>query len=555
MATKQLTGQLFAGMILGGAENLKTNADIVNDLNVFPIPDGDTGDNMSRTIIGGAERLGADVPGELSRTARNCAEGMLLSARGNSGVILSQFFEGLAKGLENKSAVDARGLADAFKSGVSQAYSAVVKPAEGTVLTVMREATEYAAGKIDGDSTLESFFEAFTEEMYESLDRTPEKLPVLREAGVIDSGGAGFAYIIEGMSRVLRGETAAVPSSSGMPAPEKTQAADSFGPDSRMDFGYCTEVLLQLRSDRDGAESLSAEAVSEFLSGIGDSVVAFRTGTRVKLHVHTFEPDKVLAYCRRYGEFVSVKIENMSIQHSESTVVNRFVRQTPAKRKERSEFGVVAVAQGDGIKNLFEGFGADYIVDGQQTMNPSAEDFIRAFDAVNADKIIVFPNNSNIVLTAKQAGELYPGSEVYVVPSTTIAEGYAALTLLDLTSGDISVILEELRAAVESVVTGTVTWAVRDSVTNGIKVKKGDWLGFAGHELCSAEPTKSGAACALLGKIDMTDKDVIIAICGKDVTEEDRAPLREYIKANFAGTEFYEVDGGQDIYSFILAVE
>ena len=331
--------------------------------------------------------------------------------------------------------------------------------------------------------------------------------------------------------------------------------SDSFNEDTPMEFGYCTEVMLQLRSDKEGAMGLEADRVSAFLSTVGDSVVVFRTGSRVKIHVHTFEPDKVLAWCRKYGEFVSVKIENMSIQHNESNVVNRFVRQTPPKPKVRIPVGVVAVAQGEGIKSIFTELGVDCIVDGQQTMNPSAEDSIKAFDTVNADKILVFPNNSNIVLAAKQAAELYSGSEVFIVPSLTVAECYAALTMMDLESGDMDTIMEDLKGAIDGVITGLVTWAVRDSVTNGFEVKKGDWLGFAGKELKCVAPDKAKAAAGLLDSIGMSGREIVIAICGDDVTEEDKDFLRSHVTEKYARTELYEVDGGQDIYSFILAVE
>ncbi|MBQ5973431.1 MAG: hypothetical protein IJL69_04455, partial [Oscillospiraceae bacterium] len=382
---------------------------------------------------------------------------------------------------------------------------------------------------------------------------------VLKEAGVIDSGGAGLAYIVEGMARVLRGEaplsgaaaSAETPDTAGKP--DTAAAAAAVGPDSAMEFGYCTEVMLQLMADR-GGMGLEAAEVSAFLSTVGDSVVAFRNGTRVKLHVHTFEPEKVLAWCRRYGEFVSVKVENMSIQHSESTVVNRFVRQTPA-RTERIPIGVVAVAQGDGLKELFTGFGADRIVDGQQTMNPSAEDFLNAFREVNADSVIVLPNNSNIILAARQAAELCTDSRVYVVESRSLAEGYAALTMLDLDSGDAAAVAEELNEVCRGVVTGEVTWAVRDSVVGGKTISKGDWLGLCGKELISVAPDKVSAACALADGLDLSDREVIVLIEGRDASAEERAAVAAHIRKKYPQKELYEADGGQDVYSFILALE
>ncbi len=552
MGTQNLTGPMFAQMVQSGAANLRNNAQTVNDLNVFPIPDGDTGDNMCRTIEGGASVDSSDNK-PVSEVCSKVAEGMLLSARGNSGVILSQFFEGINLGMKNVETANVFDVAEAFKAGVKQAYSSVITPTEGTILTVMREASEVASEKITENSTIEDFFKIYIKEMYISLDRTPELLPVLKEAGVIDSGGAGFSFIIEGMYKALKGET--ITSDKMLTSVSAETVTGNFDEDSEMEFGYCTEALVQLRSEKTDVEAFTVDALIEYLESIGgDSIVAFKTGTKVKLHVHTFTPDKVMAYCLTFGEFITVKIENMSIQHSETTVENRFERKE-VKSDERKKFGVVAVASGDGLKEMFTSLGADAIVDGQQTLNPSTEDFIKAFDDVNADTIIVLPNNSNIVLAAKQAAELYKDSDIRVVESTTIAEGYAALTMLDLTSEDIDVITDDLKMAIEGVTTGLVTYAVRDTNQDGFEIKKDNWLGFSKKTILSVEEDKVSAAKALLDAIDKTDKEVIIAIAGKDATAEELQAVHSYASEKYPMIEFYEVDGGQDIYSFIFAVE
>ncbi len=546
--TYSLTGSLYVDMIRGGTKNLQNNVSVVNDLNVFPIPDGDTGDNMCRTIAGGATCNGT---GTLGETSKQVAEGMLLSARGNSGVILSQFFEGIARGLAGMEAADAKVFGEALRSGVRKAYSSVVKPAEGTILTVMREATEYAVENASG-GTLEELFNAFRLEMHRSLDRTPELLPILKESGVIDSGGAGFVYIIEGMERILCGGTVEGEEYSNLSKSDSPNT-EAFGADTEMVYGYCTEILLQLRCDKTDPEAYDVSELIGFLESIGgDSIVAFKIGTRIKLHVHTFMPEKVLAYCHNIGEFVTMKVENMSIQHSETTIENRFERKDVHEK--RKKYGVVAVAQGDGLKKMFTQFGADYIVDGQQTMNPSTEDFLTAFDSVNADNIIVLPNNSNIFLAAKQAAEIYDKAAVRVLESSTIAEGYSALTLLDFTSDDLDTICEILRDAIGSVVTGLVTYAVRDSKNSGFVINKGDSLGFIGKELVAVDDTDAEAACSLLSKVDMTDKEVIIIILGKDAQNDDINKVRSYIGEHFPQLELYEVDGGQDVYSFIFAI-
>ena len=552
MATYELDGALFADMIRGGTQNLRANAQVVNDLNVFPIPDGDTGDNMSMTMEGGDAALHNIDTDSLSYIADKLAGGMLLGARGNSGVILSQFFAGIAKGLSNVERADAKTLGDAFKSGVKQAYEAVLTPTEGTILTVAREATEYAVARITPETTLEEFFSCFIKEMHNSLQHTPELLPILKESGVIDSGGAGLVYVIEGMNTILNGEKVAAAAAAPAPA---TQAIDtsSFTADSVMEFGYCTEVLLQLQNSKVDAESFPVSTISDHLTTLGDSIVAVKNGTVVKIHVHTMTPGKVFEFCQQFGEFLTVKVENMALQHSEAKTENRF--EAPAEKQEHKPFGIVAVATGEGIKETFRSLGADFIVEGGQTMNPSSEDFLAAFELVNADTIYVLPNNSNIVLTARQAAAMYDKADVRVLESRTVGDGYAALTMLDFGSGDADQIEQDLNAAMEGVVTGMVTRSVRDSHLGGMDIAKNDYIGFAGKEMLSDSTTVTGAACDLLSRLDMTDREVLIAICGKDASAADMDAVRAYVNEHFPNVELYEIDGGQDIYHFIFVLE
>lgn len=553
MAIYELNGTLFADMIRGGAGNLRANAQTVNDLNVFPIPDGDTGDNMSLTMEGGDAAIAGEASESISYIADKLAGGMLLGARGNSGVILSQFFAGISKGLAGVERADATALGRAFSSGVKQAYDAVLTPTEGTILTVAREATEYVVSRITPESTLEDFFSLFIEKMHDSLRHTPELLPILKESGVIDSGGAGLVYIIEGMNKILHGEkvesTAHAPQKAA-PAPDLS----AFGADSTMEFGYCTEFLLQLQNCKVDAERFPVETITEALTALGgESIVAFKTGTVVKVHVHTMFPWKVFEACQKYGEFLTVKVENMALQHSEAKVENRF--EEKAVKHEHKAYGVVAVATGEGIKETFRSLGADVIVEGGQTMNPSSEDFLAAFDEANADTIFVFPNNSNIILTARQAAALYKNADVRVLDSKTVGDGYAALTMLDFESGDTDAIAEELNAAMQGVVTGMVTRSVRDSHLGGMEIAKDDYIGIAGKQILADGATVADAAKQLLGGIDMTDRAVIIAICGKEATASDMDAVRDYITATYPQVELYEIDGGQDIYHFIFVVE
>lgn len=556
--TTTVDGALFARMMRGGAVNLRNNAQTVNELNVFPIPDGDTGENMSRTIEGGVGMLEEDDTLTVSSASELSARGMLLSARGNSGVILSQFFEGVRigfSGVENARVADFK---KAFESGVKQAYSAVVQPTEGTILTVMREATE-AAKSVDNGATIEEYFEHFIDELYVSLERTPELLPILKESGVIDSGGAGFVYIAEGMNGALTGNAYSSAENAHEEVAAADGGADKFTADSEMKFGYCTELIVQLMNAKTDAERYDVKTLIDYLESMGgESIVAFKTGTRLKLHVHTFEPNKVLAYCLSIGELVAVKVENMSVQHTEAVVRNRFERQSPKKEKKkaRKKYACVAVADGDGIIEQFRSLGADYVVDGKQTMNPSTSDFITAFDEVNADTIFVLPDNANIIMAAKQAAELYTKSKVVVIESKTIAEGYAALSMHDYDSDDADEIASTMASAANDVTTGLLSYAIRDCSMNGKTIKTGDWLGFVGKNLLSCSGDITAAAIELIDGIDKTDKSVIIAVRGKEyATDETVAALAEHIAAKYRDIEFYDFYGGQDVYPFIFIVE
>ncbi len=546
MATYELNGTLFAEMIKGGAQNLRVNAKAVNDLNVFPIPDGDTGDNMSLTMEGGNAAISGIASTALSFIAEKFAGGGRLGARGNSGVVLSQFFAGVAAGLSGVEHANAEAMAKAFQCGVKQAYLAVLTPTEGTILTVAREATEYAVDRLHEKTSLEEFFSNILFGMNESLKHTPELLPILKEAGVIDSGGAGLVYILEGMFKILRGEEIA--NAESVPTPEApTLDFSLFTADSTMTFGYCTECLLQLQNSKVDAEHFPVTTISDYLTTIGDSIVAVKNGTVVKIHVHTMTPGKVFEFCQQFGEFLTVKVENMTLQHSEVTEKKHEVQ--PHK-----SFGVVAVAAGEGIRETFLSLGADFVVEGGQTMNPSAEDFLAAFDTVNADTIFVLPNNGNILLAARQAADLYEKADVRVLESKTVGDGYAALTMLDFESNDADVIEENLRFAMEGVITAQVTRSVRDAHLGGLDIAKNDFIGFVGKEMLADAPTLQGACTALLDKLDMTDREVMICICGKEASAADMDVVRAHMRANHPAVELFEIDGGQDVYPFLFVL-
>ena len=536
-------GILFARMINSGAANLKAHAKEINDLNVFPIPDGDTGDNMLLTMMGGVHK---DFDREvLCEAAERVSNGMLLSARGNSGVILSQFFEGIKNGFSGLHSADTKEIGEAFRQGVKQAYSSVMTPTEGTILTVVREATECACEQ-DAD-TPEAFLDAFIKEAKASLARTPELLPVLKKAGVVDSGAAGLIYIVDGMMKAVIGED--VSELTAFAGQQQELDLDAFNEDSILEFGYCTELLVRLQNAKTDIPSFDVKVITDYLQTIGDSIVTVRNGSIVKLHVHTKQPQKVLDFCQQYGEFLKVKIENMSLQH------NNTVTEEKVPAKERKKYGVVAVACGEGLKNTFRERGADIIVDGGQSMNPSAEDFIEAFDEVNADVIFVFPNNGNIVLTAQQAAHLYEKSDVRVIESTTIGAGYAALAMFDTGSGDTDAIVEDLRMAMDGVITAEVSHCVRDAVIDGKEIHTGDYIGFVGKEMLAVNENRLVTVCDSLDALSFSKYDFCILIYGKDATDEEAQRIEAYIKARYKNKELYIINGGQDVYDYILIVE
>ena len=550
MPTTIFDGFLLARLLHGGAANLKANKQTVNDLNVFPIPDGDTGDNMFLTINAGAVAAG-DGSDSLSQTAGKAASGMLLGARGNSGVILSRIFAGLAKGFEGVETADVRALGTAFESGVKEAYGAVSVPVEGTILTVLKDSVAFANGNIRADSTLESYFADFTRELQLSLERTPDLLDVLREAGVVDSGGAGLGYIIDGFLSVLRGKEIAQSGSAPSEAPQSVDL-DAFTENSVLEFGYCTEFLLRLQTSKIDVDAFETDELIDYLNSVGESVVCFREGTIVKVHVHTMNPGNIINKMQEYGEFLTFKMENMTLQHKENHMTEKLA---PKAKLPYKPFGVVSVAAGEGIKDAFVSLGCDAVVDGGQSMNPSAQDLIAAFRRINADVILVFPNNSNIIMTAKQAAQLYTDADVRVVPTKTIGEGYAAISMLDTSSGDPDAIVAELEEVIADVVTGMVSRAVRDTEMNGVAVRKDDFIGFVGDTIHTACETRNEAAVKLCEATNARRYDIMLLVCGSDATDEEAQALCKALKKQYRRTEIVMINGCQPIYDYIIILE
>ena len=560
MTLQTLNGQQFKDLVSNGAKYLRLNYQEVDSLNVFPVPDGDTGTNMCRTIENGVNSISSIEDEALSSITKPLSSGMLLGARGNSGVILSQIFRGICKGLQNKNEVTVKELAEAYQLGVKPAYGAVVTPVEGTILTVFREATEYACKKITEESTVNDFYRYHLEQASKTLAKTIDLLPVLKEAGVIDSGGAGYVYIAEGMVKYLDGEEIAVELAKSGSAENNNAPIeidfDAFGQDDILQYGYCTEFILRLQSSKVDIANFDVQTIIDILNGDdikGDSIVATNYDSILKVHVHTMDPGLVLSRMRKFGEFLTVKIENMSLQHNE--IIGE--EEVAAKRKvEHKKFAIVAVAQGAGIKQQFEEFGVDYVVGGGQTMNPSTEDFITAFKALDAENIIVFPNNKNIVMAAKQAAKLYKGSHVEVVMSTSIPQCVSALSMLDFSSDDLTIILGNFNQAIRNVSSGEITNAIRNTKVNGVLIHKGDYIGILDGKLLTASRNKLTCFVNLVKKVkNIKEKQVLTIISGKNVNEEEKQKLLDTIQVKFPYLEVGVLDGGQDVYDYLFAIE
>ena len=557
MILKTIDGQQFKELVINGAKNLRANYEEVDNLNVFPVPDGDTGTNMCRTIEGGINAVDGSEEKNIGALGKVLAKGMLLGARGNSGVILSQIFRGICRGFEGKETVNALELVQAYKVGVTQAYGSVVTPVEGTILTVFREATEATAKQIKKDSTINEFFEIHLKQALKTLKNTKNLLPVLKEADVIDSGGAGYTYIVKGMVKFLDGEKIEAELAK---AEEKEEVSapidfDAFTSDDVLQFGYCTEFILRLQKSKVDVEKFDIQTVIDELNEkdiAGDSIVALKDGDVVKVHVHTKEPGIVLHKMRKYGEFLTTKIENMALQHNE----NMSEEEHAQKKMEHKKYAIVAVASGEGIKKQFEAFGVDVVVSGNQTMNPSTEDFIRAFKQIDADNIIVFPNNKNIIMAAKQAAQLYKGSHVVVAQSVSIPQCYSALTMLDFSSDDLELIMGTFNEAMRNVVSGEVTTAIRSTKVHGVFIRKGDHMAIVDGRIVYSSIYKNRIVYELLKRIpDMDDRQVLTIIYGKDVTEDEKKKNLDLVRAKYPYLEIGAIDGGQEVYKYLLAVE
>lgn len=545
MSLKQINGILFKQMVINGANNLANKSKYVDQLNVFPVPDGDTGTNMSMTMTAGAKALVSLEEASIGKVAKVLSRGLLMGARGNSGVILSQLFRGFATGLEGKDEANIEEIAKALESGVKTAYKAVMKPVEGTILTVARESAEAAVEKYETVDSIVDLYELVVSEMQVSLDRTPELLPVLKEVGVVDSGGQGLTYIFEGFLKALKGETIALEEVTET----NTESAQMALSNDEAEFGYCTEFILRIDEKR---TPFKEDVFRGRLEKLGNSIVVVQDEDIVKVHVHTLTPGEALNLAQKHGEFMKLKIENMTEQHNEIIGQNA-PQEAPAKR-EQAEYGIISVVAGEGIKNLFEEQGCHYVIEGGQTMNPSTEDFLKAIDELNAKNIIILPNNSNIIMAANQAAQVTEDVNVVVVPSKTIPQGYTALMMFN-ENASVEDNTEEMTQAIAEVKSGQVTYAVRDTQMNGVDIKENDFIGILDKDIVVSVPSRFESACALVDQMIDEDSEIVTILFGEGVDEDEADELAEYIENKFEDVEVTIFEGQQPVYSYIISVE
>lgn len=557
MSIRNLGGRSFAKMILAGAHHLSQNAQIVDALNVFPVPDGDTGTNMNLSMTSGAKAVEETNTDHIGKVGVALSKGLLMGARGNSGVILSQLFRGFSKNIEQKETIDAKEFALALQAGVDTAYKAVMKPIEGTILTVAKDAAKKAVAVSATEDQIDRVLELTIEEARASLDRTPDLLPVLKEVGVVDSGGKGLLCVYEGFLASLRGEelppkTASLPTLKELVSAEHHKSAQSHMNTEDIEFGYCTEFMVKFEEDK---QSFDENAFREELSEFGDSLLVVSDDTLAKVHIHAEQPGDVLSYAQRYGSLINMKIENMREQHS--SIVNEEKDHSPATPKataaEKQRFGVVSVAMGEGIADLFKSIGASVVIEGGQTMNPSTEDIVKAIDSIHAETVFILPNNSNIVMAAKQAATV-SSREVVVIPTKTVPQGMSALLSLNEAASNKDNEAAMLEA-IDHVKSGQITFAVRDTQIDGIDIAKGDYMGLYNGKITLTAKNQLDAAKELLTQMVTEDDEIVTIIKGEDASSDEMEALEAYIEETFEDVEVEVHDGKQPLYSYILAVE
>ncbi|MBP5159790.1 MAG: DAK2 domain-containing protein [Lachnospiraceae bacterium] len=549
---------LLKKMFLSGAAGIEAKKEIINELNVFPVPDGDTGTNMTLTIMSAAKEVAAIEEPTMEQLSKAISSGSLRGARGNSGVILSQLFRGFTKGIRDYEKIDVTISANAFAKAVETAYKAVMKPKEGTILTVARGGAERAAELVGETKDFEVFAVEIIKKMEEVLEYTPELLPVLKEAGVVDSGGQGLLEVIKSAADAMLGKELSLDLTSGAAKPSgESTGAKGIDQISTADikFGYCTEFIINL--DRPFSKKEEAD-FKAFLESIGDSVVMVADEEICKIHVHTNHPGKAFEKGLTYGSLTRMKVDNMREEHNERLLKEMKAEGATEEKKKpqgpRKKEGFIAVCVGDGLGKIFEGLGVDEIISGGQTMNPSAEDMVNAIDNVNADVIYILPNNSNIILTADQASHLVKDKKIVVVPSKTVPQGISAM--IGFVAGKSpEENLELMKESMQQVKTGQVTYSVRDTKIDGKDIKQGDYRGIDDKTIKSVGTDMGEVTKELICAMVDDDSELISIYYGEEVTEDDANSIADYLGEKFPLIDVEIHPGDQPVYYFIVSVE
>ena len=552
MVLKEIDSKQFRDMVRVATHRMGKNAEFVNSLNVFPVPDGYTGTNMNLTIESGAKAVAENPSTSVGDLTESLAKGMLMGARGNSGVITSQLFRGVYKATQGMKTLNAQELANAFSNGVATAYKAVMKPVEGTILTVARVAATEGASKASETEDVEEVMKAIVEGAKKALKTTPDLLPVLKQVGVVDSGGQGLLFIYEGFLEGLLGENFA-----DQYQPDETemdeminamhhQSVQSQLATQDITNGYCTEIMVDLTADVPNKKPFELEKFREHLSNLGDSLLAVSDGEVAKVHVHTEHPGDVFQYGSQFGQLGKIKIDNMRIQHE--TIVDN-----DEQKQETVDFAVIAVASGNGIRKLFESEGVNRIISGGQTMNPSTADIVDAIKKSGAKQAIILPNNGNIVMAAKQAAEV-SDIPVGIVPTKTISQGLTAMLSFD-PNASVDENVEAMTEDLDTVVSGEVTQANRDTVIDEIEIHKNDYLGIVDGSIRVDNPNLINATVEMIEKMLDEDSEIVTLMYGRDSNKSQADQVVEKLEANHDDLEFEIHDGGQPVYNFLVSVE
>lgn len=551
----ELTASDFKAMVEVAQERLHENAEYVNSLNVFPVPDGDTGTNMNLSFTSGADRVSLSESDRVDEMSKDLAKGLLMGARGNSGVILSQLFRGFSKAMEGKETVNASEFAHAFSQGVETAYKAVMKPVEGTILTVARESAHAAIEKAKQTDDIIEIMEHVVESAKVSLANTPNLLAVLKEVGVVDSGGQGLLFIYQGFLESLTGKKVSVKTKMAQADVTEIAHHENFEhighavSTEDIEFGYCTEIMVQLGAGETVTEEFDYDTFRNHLNTVGDSLLVVADDEIVKVHVHTEYPGEVMNYGQKFGSLVKIKVDNMRLQHDEVLLKGKATKETEPMKP----YAVIAVAAGEGIYKLFNSLGVSTLIKGGQTMNPSTEDILKAIEEANAEKTIILPNNKNIFMAADQAAEV-SDRDVVVVPTRTISQGLTAMLAFN-DQVDLASNKESMTAELAYVKSGQITNAIRDTEIDGVEIKTDDFMGIVDGKIVLSQPGRKEAVLATLRKMIDEDSEIITLIYGEGTELAECEEISATIAEEYSDIEVEIQEGNQPVYSYLMSVE